>query len=156
VLSEIPLFASLSANEVQALAQRAVENAGIFPIAEGVKIFKTAPSGREMMLAMERLHGRRAVAGRCLTAEGIRRRCAPRSRWFLISSIRLARMLLDASRQAQADEFPLPLSHQEIASRGHVARSGLAQSGPLPRPRFDPDRGTYAGNSRPDRSGAKS
>lgn len=70
VLSEIPLFAGLSQSEVQALAMRAVEKrfeagqmlfwegepcAGIFLIAQGsVKIFKTASSGREMMLALER------------------------------------------------------------------------------------------------------
>lgn len=69
VLADIPLFASLSESELQALAQRAVEKrfeagemlfwegepcAGIFLIAEGsVKIFKTAASGREMMLALE-------------------------------------------------------------------------------------------------------
>jgi len=69
ILLKIPLFAGLSEGEVQALAQRAIERrfaagemlfwegepcAGIFLIAAGsVKIFKTAPSGREMMLALE-------------------------------------------------------------------------------------------------------
>ena len=68
-LSQIPLFASLSPSEVEALAQRAVERrfspeemlfwegepcAGIFLILQGsVKIFKTSPGGREMMLALE-------------------------------------------------------------------------------------------------------
>ena len=63
------MFASLSESELGALAQRAVERrfapgemlfwegeacAGIFLIVEGsVKIFKTSPGGREMMLALE-------------------------------------------------------------------------------------------------------
>jgi len=63
------LFASLTEAEVQALAGRAAEKrfdtgemlfwegepcAGVFLIAQGsVKIFKTAASGREMMLALE-------------------------------------------------------------------------------------------------------
>jgi CRP-like cAMP-binding protein len=69
VLSRIPLFASLSESEVQALAQLAIERrfapeemlfwegepcTGIFLLIEGtVKIFKTSPAGREMMLALE-------------------------------------------------------------------------------------------------------
>jgi CRP-like cAMP-binding protein len=68
-LSQIALFASLTEPEIQALGQRAVERrfqpdemlfwegepcAGIFLIVEGsVKIFKTSPGGREMMLALE-------------------------------------------------------------------------------------------------------
>jgi CRP/FNR family transcriptional regulator len=68
-LSQIALFASLTEAEIQALGQRAVERrfqpdemlfwegepcAGIFLIVEGgVKIFKTSPGGREMMLALE-------------------------------------------------------------------------------------------------------
>ena len=68
-LSQIALFASLTEGEIQALGQRAVERrfppdemlfwegepcAGIFLIVEGsVKIFKTSPGGREMMLALE-------------------------------------------------------------------------------------------------------
>jgi CRP/FNR family transcriptional regulator len=68
-LSQIVLFASLTPAEIQALAQRAVERrfaaeemlfwegepcAGIFLIVEGsVKILKTSPNGREMMLALE-------------------------------------------------------------------------------------------------------
>jgi len=70
VLFEIPLFAGLSEGELEALARRAAEKrfdagdilfwegdacAGIYLIAQGsVKIFKMAPSGREMMLALER------------------------------------------------------------------------------------------------------
>ena len=68
-LSEIALFAALSENELQGLPQRAVERrfapdeiffwegeewAGIFLIIQGsVKIFRTSPSGREVMLSIE-------------------------------------------------------------------------------------------------------
>jgi CRP-like cAMP-binding protein len=68
-LSEIALFAALSENEIQVLAQRAVERrfaademlfwegepcAGVFLIIQGsVKIFRTSPGGREVMLAIE-------------------------------------------------------------------------------------------------------
>jgi len=69
-LSQIALFAALSDAEVHILAQRAVERrfspeemlfwegepcAGVFLIIEGsVKIFRTSPGGRELMLAIER------------------------------------------------------------------------------------------------------
>jgi CRP/FNR family transcriptional regulator len=68
-LSEIPLFAALSESEMQGLAQHAVERrfaademlfwegeecAGIFLIVHGtVKIFRTSPGGREVMLSIE-------------------------------------------------------------------------------------------------------
>ena len=68
-LSEIALFAALSDAELHVLAQRAVERrfspdemlfwegepcAGVFLIMEGsVKIFRTSPAGRELMLAIE-------------------------------------------------------------------------------------------------------
>jgi CRP/FNR family transcriptional regulator len=68
-LSEIALFAALSESELHGLAQRAVERrfdtgemlfwegeacAGLFLIVEGsVKIFRTSPNGREVMLAIE-------------------------------------------------------------------------------------------------------
>ncbi|HTX37218.1 MAG TPA: Crp/Fnr family transcriptional regulator [Bryobacteraceae bacterium] len=68
-LSEIALFAALSESELHALAQRAVEKrfaaeemlfwegepcTGIFLITQGsVKIFRTSPSGREVMLSIE-------------------------------------------------------------------------------------------------------
>jgi CRP/FNR family transcriptional regulator len=68
-LSQIALFAALSETEVHVLAQRAVERrfaaeemlfwegepcAGVFLIIEGsVKIFRTSPAGRELMLAIE-------------------------------------------------------------------------------------------------------
>lgn len=69
VLSELALFAALSESELHGLAQRAVEKkfaadetlfwegepcAGIFLIVQGsVKIFRTSPSGREVMLSIE-------------------------------------------------------------------------------------------------------
>ncbi len=69
VLRRVPLFADLTAAELNALAARAVEKSfasgellfpegepcsGIFIIGRGsVKIFKTAPSGREVMLSIE-------------------------------------------------------------------------------------------------------
>jgi CRP-like cAMP-binding protein len=68
-LSEIALFAALSESELHGLAQRAVEKrfapgemlfwegeacAGIFLIIQGsVKIFRTSPGGREVMLSIE-------------------------------------------------------------------------------------------------------
>ena len=118
VLSEIPLFASLSGNEVEALAQRAVEKrfdagqmlfwegepcAGIFPIAEGsVKIFKMSPSGREMMLALERAPS--TVAELPLFDGG----AYPAS--------------------ARADEFALHPTHQEIASRLGTVREVVSRN----------------------------
>ena len=67
-ISKIPLFAGLDAEELESIAARAVERRyepdeslfwegdraeGLFLLVEGsVKIFKTAPSGREMMLDM--------------------------------------------------------------------------------------------------------
>jgi len=68
-LSEIALFAALSEAEIQLLAERAIERrfapdeilfwegepcAGVFLIVQGsVKIFRTSPGGREVMLAIE-------------------------------------------------------------------------------------------------------
>jgi CRP-like cAMP-binding protein len=68
-LVQIPLFASLTEGELQALSQRAVERrfapgemlfwegepcTGIFLLQQGaVKIFKTSAAGREMMLALD-------------------------------------------------------------------------------------------------------
>jgi CRP/FNR family transcriptional regulator, cyclic AMP receptor protein len=69
LLAEVPLFAGLTASELDALGYRAVEKrfasddtlfwegepcAGMFVLIEGsLKIFKTSASGREMMLALE-------------------------------------------------------------------------------------------------------
>jgi CRP/FNR family transcriptional regulator len=69
ILARIPLFAGLADAETHALASRATERryaagdvlfwegepcAGIFLIAQGaVKIFKTSPAGRELMLSLD-------------------------------------------------------------------------------------------------------
>jgi CRP/FNR family transcriptional regulator len=69
LLSQVSLFAGLSASELEALAQRSIERrfadgemlfwegepcAGIFILVQGqLKIFKTSASGREMMLSLE-------------------------------------------------------------------------------------------------------
>ncbi|HYM12757.1 MAG TPA: Crp/Fnr family transcriptional regulator [Bryobacterales bacterium] len=68
-LSRTPLFVSLNPTEIEALARRAIEKrfapgevlfqeseecAGLFVLGQGsVKIFKTSPAGREIMLAVE-------------------------------------------------------------------------------------------------------
>ena len=41
---------------------------------------------------------------------------------------RLARLLLDAARQAGADEFDLPLTHQELASRLGTVREVVSRN----------------------------
>jgi CRP-like cAMP-binding protein len=186
VLAAIPLFASLSESEVRALAQRAVEKhydagdmlfwegepcAGIFLIAQGsVKIFKTAPSGREMMLALETAPSTVAelplfdggpypasvravdrvvsyfinkadfqsvcrefpdVALKVLAVVGHRLRhlvMMVESMTFGSVTQRLARLLLDAGRQAGADAFPLPLTHQEMASRLGTVREVVSRN----------------------------
>jgi len=186
VLAEIPLFASLTESEVQALAQRAVEKrfdtgemlfwegepcAGIFLIAQGsVKIFKTSPSGREMMLALETAPSTVAelplfdggpypasvravdrvvsyfinkadfqsvcrewpdVALKVLAVVGRRLRhlvMMVESMTFGSVTQRLARMLLDSSRQAGANSFVLPLTHQEMASRLGTVREVVSRN----------------------------
>ena len=186
ILSAIPLFSSLTPAELQALAHRAVEKrfhagemlfwegepcAGIFLIAEGsVKIFKTAPSGREMMLSLERAPSTVAelplfdggpypasvraeepalcyflnkadfqsvcrefpdVALKVLAVVGHRLRhlvLMVESITFGSVTQRLARLLLDASRQAGAGEFPLPMTHQEIASRLGTVREVVSRN----------------------------
>ena len=186
VLAEIPLFASLTESEVQALAQRAVEKrfdtgemlfwegepcAGIFLIAQGsVKIFKTSPSGREMMLALETAPSTVAelplfdggpypasvravdrvvsyfinkadfqsvcrewpdVALKVLAVVGRRLRhlvMMVESMTFGSVTQRLARMLLDSGRQAGANSFVLPLTHQEMASRLGTVREVVSRN----------------------------
>jgi len=186
VLSFIPLFSSLTETELDALARRAVEKrfdagqmlfwegeqcAGIFLIAEGtVKIFKTAASGREMMLALEHAPSTVAelplfdggaypasvraesqtvcyfinktdfqsvcrefpdVALKVLAVVGHRLRhlvSIVESMTFGSVTQRLARLLLDASRQAGAVEFALPLTHQEIASRLGTVREVVSRN----------------------------
>jgi len=185
-LSQIGLFASLTETETQALAQRAVERrfaademlfwegepcAGIFLLVQGsVKIFKTSPAGREMMLALETAPSTVAelplfdggpypasvravgplvtlfinkndfqqvcrqypdVALKVLAVVGRRLRHlvgVVESMTFGSVTQRLARLLLDASRQAGADEFDLPLTHQELASRLGTVREVVSRN----------------------------
>lgn len=185
-LNQIVLFAGLSEAEVQALRHRAVERrfapeemlfwegepcAGIFVIVQGtVKIFKTSPGGREMMLALETAPSTVAelplfdggpypasvravepvvslfinkndfqqvcrqypdVALKVLAVVGRRLRhlvAVVEAMTFGSVTGRLARLLLDASRQAGADEFDLPLTHQELASRLGTVREVVSRN----------------------------
>jgi CRP/FNR family transcriptional regulator len=185
-LSQIGLFAGLTEAETQALSQRAVERrftsdevlfwegepcAGIFLIIEGsVKIFKTSPNGREMMLALESAPATVAelplfdggpypasvravgpvstlfinkndfqnvcrqypdVALKVLAVVGRRLRhlvAVVESITFGSVTQRLARLLLDASRQSASDEFDLPLTHQELASRLGTVREVVSRN----------------------------
>ncbi len=185
-LARIPLFASLTETEIQALAQRAVERrfapeemlfwegepcAGIFLIVQGsVKIFKTSQGGREMMLALEGAPSTVAelplfdggpypasvravepvvslfvnkadfqqvcrqypeVALKVLAVVGRRLRHlvgVVEAMTFGSVTQRLARLLLDTSRQAGADEFDLPLTHQELASRLGTVREVVSRN----------------------------
>jgi len=185
-LTQIALFSSLTEAEVQAIAQRAVERrfapeemlfwegepcAGIFLIVEGsVKIFKTSPGGREMMLALETAPSTVAelplfdggpypasvravepvlalfvnksdfhavcrqfpdVALKILAVVGRRLRHlvgVVESMTFGSVTQRLARLLLDASRQMGSDQFDLPLTHQELASRLGTVREVVSRN----------------------------
>lgn len=186
ILARIPLFASLSESELQALAQRSVERrfapeqmlfwegeacAGIFLIIEGsVKIFKTSSGGREMMLALEAAPSTVAelplfdggpypasvravepvlalfinksdfqqvcrsypdVALKVLAVVGHRLRHlvgVMESLTFGSVTQRLARLLLDAARQAGSDAFDLPVTHQELASRLGTVREVVSRN----------------------------
>jgi CRP/FNR family transcriptional regulator len=185
-LNQIVLFAGLSEAEVQALRQRAVERrfapeemlfwegepcAGIFVIVQGtVKIFKTSPGGREMMLALEAAPSTVAelplfdggpypasvravepvvslfinkndfqqvcrqypdVALKVLAVVGRRLRhlvAVVEAMTFGSVTQRLARLLLDASQQAGSDEFDLPITHQELASRLGTVREVVSRN----------------------------
>ena len=185
-LSQIALFAGLQEQEIQALAQRAVERrfangemlfwegepcAGIFLIVQGsVKIFKTSVGGREMMLALETAPSTVAelplfdggpypasvravepvvtlfinkndfqqvcrqypdVALKVLAVVGHRLRHLVglvEAMTFGSVTQRLASLLLDAARQAGGDEFDLPLTHQELASRLGTVREVVSRN----------------------------
>ena len=186
LLAKIPLFASLTESELQALAQRAVERRfapdemlfwegepcdGIFLILEGsVKIFKTSIGGREMMLALEPAPSTVAelplfdggpypasvravepvvslfigksdfqqvcrqypdVGLKVLAVVGRRLRhlvSVVESMTFGSVTERLARLLLDAARQAHSNEFDFPLTHQEVASRLGTVREVVSRN----------------------------
>ncbi|MFB3829241.1 MAG: Crp/Fnr family transcriptional regulator [Bryobacteraceae bacterium] len=185
-LSHVPLFSGLGNAELEALAQRAVERrfaadetlfwegepcAGIFFIAEGaVKIYKTSPSGREMMLALETAPSTVAelplfdggpypasvravgpvvtyfinkaefhhvcrqypeVALKVLAVVGRRLRhlvAVVESMTFGSVTQRLARLLLDYSKQAGSNRFTFPLTHQEAASRLGTVREVISRN----------------------------
>jgi CRP/FNR family transcriptional regulator len=175
LLGQVPLFAGLAANELEALGQRAVERrfasdemlfwegepcAGIFILVQGqLKIFKTSASGREMMLSLEGAPSTVAelplfdggpypasvrsvgpsltffvnktdfyqvcrqhpdVALKVLSVVGRRLRHLVQiveSVTFGSVTKRLARLLLDMRQEAGRDNFPMTLTHQELASR---------------------------------------
>ncbi len=185
-LSQIALFAGLTGDELQVLAQQAVERrfapeevlfwegepcAGIFLIVQGsVKIFRISPGGREMMLALETAPSTVAelplfdggpypasvraadavvtlfinksdfqqvcrqypdVALKVLAVVGRRLRHLVglvESMTFGSVTQRLARLLLDASSQAGAEQFNLPLTHQEMASRLGTVREVVSRN----------------------------
>jgi CRP/FNR family cyclic AMP-dependent transcriptional regulator len=186
VLSQIPLFASLSEAEMSALAQRASEKkfdpddmlfwegeacAGIFLVTQGsVKIFKMSAAGREMMLSLEMAPTTVAelplfdggpypasvravgpvtsffipkaefqqvcrqypdVALKILAVVGRRLRNLVQiveSMTFGSVTQRLARMILDVSRQMGRDAFEFPLTHQELASRLGTVREVVSRN----------------------------
>jgi CRP/FNR family transcriptional regulator len=186
LLAQIALLAGLSDAELHALATRAVERrfaadevlfwegepcAGIFLIIAGsVKIFKTSPGGREMMLALESAPSTVAelplfdggpypasvravgpvtalfinksdfqqvcrqfpdVALKVLAVVGRRLRHlvgVVESMTFGSVTQRLARLLLDAARQAGGDRFELAQTHQELASRLGTVREVVSRN----------------------------
>jgi CRP/FNR family transcriptional regulator len=185
-LSKIPLFANLSGDELQVLAQRAVERrfaaeevlfwegapcAGIFLIVQGsVKIFRISPGGREMMLPLETAPSTVAelplfdggpypasaraaepvvtlfinksdfqqvcrqcpdVALKVLAVVGRRLRHLVdlvESMTFGSVTQRLAQLLLDFARKAGTEQFDLPLTHQELASRLGTVREVVSRN----------------------------
>jgi CRP/FNR family transcriptional regulator len=145
--------------------------AGIFMIVQGsVKIFKTSPGGREMMLALDAAPATVAelplfdggpypasvravgpvaalfinksdfqqvcrqypeVALKVLAVVGRRLRhlvSVVESMTFGSVTERLARLLLDASRQAGTAEFEFTLTHQELASRLGTVREVVSRN----------------------------
>lgn len=186
VLSKTPLLASLTPGEIEAVAQRAIEKhygpgdalflegeecAGFFVLAQGrVKIVKTSPSGREIMLAVEAAPSSVAeipvfdgggypasvtaideVIAYLITKKDFQQVCRQhpevplkvlavvgRRLRHLVSIIegvtfgsvrqRLARTLLELGEQAGRDSFPLPLTHQELASRLGTVREVVSRN----------------------------
>lgn len=186
VLSQTPLLASLTPSEIEAVAQRAIEKhygpgdalflegeecAGFFVLAQGsVKIVKTSPSGRQIMLAVEAAPSSVAeipvfdgggypasvtaidkVIAYLITKKDFQQVCRQhpevplkvlavvgRRLRHLVSIIegvtfgslrqRLARTLLELGEQAGRDSFPLPLTHQELASRLGTVREVVSRN----------------------------
>jgi len=186
VLSEIALFAALSETELQGLAQRTVERrfaadevlfwegqecAGIFLIIQGaVKIFRTSPGGREVVLSIENAPTTVAelplfdggpypasvrvvepVVALFINKQDFQQFCRQypdvalkvlavvgrrlRQLVFLVESMtfgsvtqRLARMLLEAAKEAGSASFDLPGTHQEVASRLGTVREVVSRN----------------------------
>jgi CRP/FNR family transcriptional regulator len=186
LLAKVPLFAGLTASEIDALAQRAVEKrhsadeplfwegepcAGMFILIQGsLKIFKTSASGREMMLALETAPSTVAelplfdggpypasvravgdavtyfinkndfyqvcrsqpdVALKVLAVVGKRLRqlvAIVEAVTFGSVTKRLAALLLTMANQAGSDEFPMILTHQELASRLGTVREVVSRN----------------------------
>ena len=186
VLSKTPLLASLTPSEIEAVAQRAIEKqygpgdalflegeecAGFFVLAQGrVKIVKTSPSGREIMLAVEAAPSSVAeipvfdgggypasvtaideVIAYLITKKDFQQVCRQhpevplkvlavvgrrlRHLGSIIEGVtfgsirqRLARTLLELGEQAGRDSFPLPLTHQELASRLGTVREVVSRN----------------------------
>jgi len=185
-LSQIALFAALSESELQALAQRALERrfaadevlfwegqecAGIFLIIQGtVKIFRTSPGGREVVLSIESspatvaelplfdggpypasVRAVEPVIALFINKQDFQQFCRQypdvalkvlavvgrrlRQLVFLVESMtfgsvtqRLARMLLEASKEAGSATFDLPGTHQEVASRLGTVREVVSRN----------------------------
>jgi len=186
ILPRISLFSGLNAGEIESITQLLIEKryaagdmlfwefdecAGMFLIAEGtVKIFKTSPSGRELVIGIESAPssvaelplfdgGPYPASARALTDlsvyfinksdfyEVCRRHpdislkilaTVGRRLRHLVAAIesitfgsvtrRLARLLLDMSRDAGRDEFALPITHQELAARLGTVREVVSRN----------------------------
>ncbi len=186
ILPGISLFSGLNAGEIDSITQLLIERryaagdmlfwegepcAGMFLIVQGtVKIFKTSPSGRELVIGMETgpssvaelplfdggpypasVRAATGVVTYFINKDDFQRVCRAhpeitlkilatvgRRLRHLVATIesitfgsvtrRLARFLLDMSRDAGADAFPLPVTHQELASRLGTVREVVSRN----------------------------
>jgi CRP-like cAMP-binding protein len=186
IFREIPLFASLSPPELESLAERTLERRfgpgevlfhegdpcyGFFLLGQGqVKIFKTSPSGREIMLAVESAPSSVAevplfdggpypatvsaideVVAYLVSKQDFRQICRQhpevalkvlavvggrlRQLVGIVEAVsfgsvrqRLARTLLDFSHQAGRPSYPMPATHQELASRLGTVREVVSRN----------------------------
>ncbi len=186
ILGQIPLFASLSPPELEALAQRTLERrfvpgevlfhegdpcGAFYVLGKGrVKIFKTSSSGREIMLAVESAPSSVAevplfdggpypatvsavdnVVSYLISPHDFRQICRqhPEVALKLLAVVggrlrqlvgiveavsfgsvrqRLARALLDFAQQAGEPSYPIPATHQELASRLGTVREVVSRN----------------------------
>jgi CRP-like cAMP-binding protein len=186
IFRQIPLFASLSPDEIGAVVERAIEKRftagealcregeecrGLFLLGQGnVKIYKTSGTGREVMLAIESAPSSVAevplfdggpypatvsavgpVVAFLLTKQDFQKVCrlhpdVPlkvlavvgqrlRSLVRVVESVtfgsvrqRLAGALLEFGDQANADTFPLPVTHEELAFRLGTVREVVSRN----------------------------